>query len=240
MGSSGFADDTTLHTDGPDAVPAMQVLVDAISPFCDWLGLLLNLLKSYVSAVNHATGLQVPTDSIQYHGAPFPALSPDSAHKVLGVYMTLTENYTQHKEYIMTKMRTRCQALAKDDVIPRGELRELAITSGVVSVFRATAGVVPWTKTELDAIYKLWIQAFKQAWEYPTSLDASPIIVGRSDGGRGCPSAHKVWIDDTMAVLDQCLQLPGEISTLVMEHIRVACSSRGCATLNQLQKSAPS
>ena len=236
MGSSGFADDTTLHTDGPDAVPAMQVLVDAISPFCDWLGLLLNLLKSYVSAVNHATGLQVPTDSIQYHGAPFPALSPDSAHKVLGVYMTLTENYTQHKEYIMTKMRTRCQALAKDDVIPRGELRELAITSGVVSVFRATAGVVPWTKTELDAIYKLWIQAFKQAWEYPTSLDASPIIVGRNDGGRGCPSAHKVWIDDTMAVLDQCLQLPGEISTLVMEHIRVACSSRGCATLNQLQK----
>jgi hypothetical protein len=46
MCSSGFADDTTLHTDGPDAVPAMQVLVDAISPFCDWLGLLLNLLKS--------------------------------------------------------------------------------------------------------------------------------------------------------------------------------------------------
>ena len=26
---------------------------------------LMNLLKSYVSAVNHATGLQVPTDSIQ-------------------------------------------------------------------------------------------------------------------------------------------------------------------------------
>jgi hypothetical protein len=43
MGSSGFADDTTLHTDGSDAVSAMQVMVQATAPFLTWLGLLLNM-----------------------------------------------------------------------------------------------------------------------------------------------------------------------------------------------------
>jgi hypothetical protein len=37
-------------------------------------------------------------------------------------------------------------------------------------------------------------------------------------------------------VLDQCIQLPGEISTLVLDHVRLACSSRGCGALSQLQR----
>ena len=66
MGTSGFADDTTMHSDGPDAVPAMQVMVRAVAPFLDWLGLLLSMLKSKISAINHATGLPVATDSITF------------------------------------------------------------------------------------------------------------------------------------------------------------------------------
>ncbi len=44
------------------------------------------------------------------------------------------------------------------------------------------------------------------------------------------------WTEDTLTVLDQCIQLPGIISALVLDHWRVACSSRGCVALNQLQK----
>jgi hypothetical protein len=38
MGTSGFCDDTTKHSDGPDAVPAMQVMLRAFAPFFEWLG----------------------------------------------------------------------------------------------------------------------------------------------------------------------------------------------------------
>jgi hypothetical protein len=48
--------------------------------------------------------------------------------------MTLTGNYTEHKEYVTAKMEKRCLALAAEDSIPRGELRELAVTSGIVSI----------------------------------------------------------------------------------------------------------
>jgi hypothetical protein len=42
--------------------------------------------------------------------------------------------------------------------------------------------------------------------------------------------------EDTLTVLDQFIQLPGEISTLVLDHVLIACSSRGCAALSQLQR----
>jgi hypothetical protein len=52
--------------------------------------------------------------------------------------MTLTGNYTEHREYVTAKMEKRCLALAAEDSIPRGELKELAVTSGIVSIFLAT------------------------------------------------------------------------------------------------------
>jgi len=236
MGTSGFCDDTTMHSDGPDAVPAMQVMVTAVAPFLEWLGLLLNMLKSKISAINHATGLPVATDSITFNGIPFTVLPPDAAHKVLGVYMTLTGSYREHKEYVLAKMKRRCKALAEDDAIPRGGIKELAVTSGIVSIFRASAGVVPWTGAELDDITKVWIRAFKQAWEYSTSMDSSVIIVDQNDGGRRCPSGREVWTDDVLTVMDQCIQLPGEISAILLDRLRTACFSRGCSALSQMQK----
>ena len=58
----------------------------------------------------------------------------------------------------------------------------------------------------------MWIQAFKQAWEYSTSMNSSAIIVDKTDGSRWCPLGMEVWTEDVMMVMDQCIQLPGEIS----------------------------
>ncbi len=78
--------------------------------------------------------------------------------------MTLTGSYKEHKEYMLAKMKKQCKALAEDKTIPRGGIKELAVNSCIVSIFLASAGVVPWTGAELDDITTLWIQAFKQAW----------------------------------------------------------------------------
>ena len=39
-----------------------------------------------------------------------------------------------------------------------------------------------------------------------------------------------------MRVWDQCMQLPGEISTLVLTRLRASCRARGCRSFSQLQK----
>ena len=35
--SNPFADDSNLHTDGPDAIPAMHILVTGVGAFVLWL-----------------------------------------------------------------------------------------------------------------------------------------------------------------------------------------------------------
>ncbi len=38
-GSSGFADDTPQHTDGPDAAPAKAILVTKTADYLQWAGM---------------------------------------------------------------------------------------------------------------------------------------------------------------------------------------------------------
>ena len=38
IGSSGFADDSPLHTDGPDAIPALAIMVPGVAGYVEWAG----------------------------------------------------------------------------------------------------------------------------------------------------------------------------------------------------------
>jgi hypothetical protein len=44
------------------------------------------------------------------NGILFTVLPPHAAHKVLGVFMTLTGRYKAHKEYVLAKMKKLCRA----------------------------------------------------------------------------------------------------------------------------------
>jgi hypothetical protein len=71
-------------------------------------------------------------------------------------------------------MKQHLSALRLDSVLSPVP-KELAIKIGVVPVFRYSAGVVPWTKTELEQISQMWLAAFKQAWTFSQKLDGSSI-----------------------------------------------------------------
>ena len=233
-GSSGFADDTVFHTSGPDAVPRMQAIIAPVGAYLRWSGLLINVLKSKISAIDYSTGGVVATDSIRHDGAVFPVLLPDQAHKHLGMRMTLTGDFSQEKARVTDEMRLRLSALRTDKMLPP-ILKEVAIKIGVVSVFRYSAGLVPWSKSELDQISKSWVAAYKQAWTLSTKLDSSPMCLDQDEGGRACPSAVEEWIRAGLEVWEQCIGLPGEISRQAMQFLQRSCLDHGCYTLNQLQ-----
>ena len=77
----------------------------------------------------------------------------------------MTDDFSEEKAYVLEEMKQRLSALRLDSVLSP-VLKELAIKIGVVPVFRYSAGVVPWTKTELDQISQMWLAAFKQAWTF--------------------------------------------------------------------------
>ncbi len=82
-GSSGFADDTALHTGGCDAVPAMRALLISIGPLLKLLGMSINMSKSYISAINFATRRAIPNTT--FGGTLFSVLLTDQPHKHLGI-----------------------------------------------------------------------------------------------------------------------------------------------------------
>jgi hypothetical protein len=83
-GSSGFADDSPLHTDGPDAVSAMAILVPKVADYVEWAGMEINMKKSPVTAMDMRTGQRIATDSITLHGVPFPVVPPNQSQSTLG------------------------------------------------------------------------------------------------------------------------------------------------------------
>ena len=233
-GSSGFADDTTLHTDGVDAVPAMQCIIQPAGEYLGWMGCSVNMFKSKIAAINFATGQTIATDSIKLNGVAFPALGSNQAHKQLGVRVALNGDFSQEKTHVLTEMQHRLSALKTDKVLSP-TLKEMGIKIGVVPVFRYSAGVVPWSRAELEQISKLWMTAYKQAWSFSSNMDGSPIVLNRDDGGRECPSAVEEWTQAVLDLWDKCISLPGEISRIVTHTLNQGCLDHGCYALNQLQ-----
>jgi hypothetical protein len=141
-GVSGFVDDTNLHADGPDAIPAMQILVGITGGYCRWAGILVNMLKSLITAIDFTTGKQVSTDSITLDGCPFPAVPPGCAHKHLGIRIALTGDTRAEKAYVIEEMQRRLEALREDSVLSPSQ-KEMVIKIGVVPVFGYSAVLVP-------------------------------------------------------------------------------------------------
>ena len=106
--------------------------------------------------------------------------------------MAIDGNFLAEKEHVYSDMDQRLNAFAEDKVLTQKE-KERVIITAVCSVFSYSAGFVDWTKAELERISKMWTLAYKQAWKISSSTDSSPFILGRPDGGRGCPLASTMW-----------------------------------------------
>ena len=74
-------------------------------------------------------------------------------YKYLGVRATVMGDFTAEKQYVLAEMQQRLTALKDDRALSRRE-KEQIIVIAVCSVFRYSAGLVDWTKTELDSISK--------------------------------------------------------------------------------------
>ena len=135
---------------------------------------------------------------------------------------------------VMNETRSRVAALAQAKFLTPSQ-REVAVTLAITSVFRYSAGLIPWTTTELETLTNVWVEGYRGAWSLPKS-DSALFRLSRRYGGRGCPIAHDVWVSESMSLISQCLKKPGTVSRLMIENLQRACLVRGCFTLYQLQR----
>ena len=78
---------------------------------------------------------------------------------------------------------------------------------------RYRAGLVPWSLNELLGINAMWSRAYNRFWwrrESAHGIDAWPVLVASTDGGRDRLSAIEEWTREVLTLYDQCLFPPGD------------------------------
>jgi hypothetical protein len=210
-------------------------LVSRIERFCNWSGLSVNVLKSEISAFDHRTGLRMATDAVLYKGSPFAALDPETAFTYLGTRITLSCSWRHEKAYIIEETRQRLQALT-DCALPRHSAKAEYVKIGIAPVFQYSAGLVPWSDTELEQITSLWAAGCRAAWGFPMALDSAAMRLTRKMAGKASPSARVLWMKDVESLLAQCTSTPGLIAEIVALEVSRTCQKQCCQTLPQLQR----
>jgi hypothetical protein len=91
-GSSDFA----ILISGVNAVSSIVSLAGA---FLTWMGQLVNMLKSKISAIDFANGRPVATNSIQLNGAAFPVQPLHKALKQLVVRLAMADDFQRRRSW---------------------------------------------------------------------------------------------------------------------------------------------
>jgi hypothetical protein len=230
-----FVDDVFLLATGKTAIPDAKGLLGIIEGWEPWGGVRVNLTKSICAAFDYETNSRVSTADITYKNVPLPALASDKPLEYLGMLIDLSLDYKREKDRVQQATRERVTMLSKAHFLSPSQ-REMVVQLAIVSVFRYTAGLVPWSLSELEDLTAEWVRGYRGAWGLPKSTDDSFFRVSRGFGGRGCPSALSVWISETVSVISQCMRKPGLVAQLMVDELQRACASRGCQTLFQLQR----
>ena len=93
------------------------------------------------------------------------AILPTEPFKYLGVRTTLTLDPKFEKEHVMQEMDKRLAALGAAPALSASH-RLRIIEFGIASVFRYSAGLTPWTLTELEKIQSKWVHGGQEGVVY--------------------------------------------------------------------------
>ena len=128
-----------------------------------WLGITVNLLKSSCAAFDFAAKRPVDTSSIRYKDKPLPVLPPGQPFRYLGMLLTLTLDYSFEKARVMKETKDRVAMVIRAQFLSPSQ-RETVLHLAIVSLFRYTAGLIPWTCSELEELTREWVRGNRGAW----------------------------------------------------------------------------
>jgi hypothetical protein len=145
-----------MVTMGVNALQDASALIRLVEVYEEWSGITVNLAKSLVAAIDYSSNRAIDTASLVYRSCPLPVQPVDRPFRLLGVLLTMTLDHSFEKSRVLRETESRVAMLSKATFLTPTQ-RELAVKLAVVSVFRYSAGLVPWTSVELDDLTKLWV-----------------------------------------------------------------------------------
>eukprot|EP00961_Rhodomonas_salina_P167344 2255053-Rhodomonas_salina.1 len=155
-----FADDLILISDDTDR---LQGLVSEVERFAAWSGMWMNTSKSNVTAYDYGKNEEPITSDLVFNGKRFQYLAASDSCKYLGFHISLTLDWSKHKEAVRDKITETIDHLL-GTIYCYGQV-ETMVRVCVIPLFSYSASLVPWTESELQSLSKQFGRAMKSSWK---------------------------------------------------------------------------
>lgn len=153
----------------------MQVLLDCIKEFCNWLGMELCVAKCEVTGYDFGTRTEIPMNTLTFGAASLTCLSPHMAFKYLGLWMSLTGSTRAEKQYVMTETQQISSKL--DGHHLHTDQANTIVSMCAHQILTYSSPMTQWTFTELQSLELSWAVMHKQAWELTDQHNTAPFLL---------------------------------------------------------------
>ena len=130
---------------------------------------------------SNGTNTRIPTFDVTYRGVPLPEQAPHEPIRYSGMLVTLTHDYRSEKDRVRQATQERVEVLDRANFLSPSQ-REAVVQLAIVSVFRYTAGLVPWRMSELEELTAMWVRGHRGAWGLPRTTPFSGSAEGKVVG----------------------------------------------------------
>ena len=196
-----FADDLGLLT---ESAKGMISALHGIDRFCQWSGMQVNATKTEASGHDFKNQCSLDTSSFSLAGKSLVQLRSTEPYKYLGVRFSLSGSFAAEKQYIRSATKFLASRCVNHPYLPEQAVQVISMLQE--SWFRYSASVCPWTVSELDDLYKIWVGNVKAAWKISRSTASAAFVFPEEQGGKTLRQPHVIHIQALTMIIQQLIQ----------------------------------
>ena len=223
LGNMAYADDLAILSPSLEDIRAQARKVTAYS---DWADLTINTDKSFVSGVLYGTlstvgptgerGLQATaqhaTHKVRLGHAWAKYSPPTHPFEYLGVWMTMTLDWTVHKQKALAKCRHICGAIRASRLGTQQKLRTM--DRWIVRKVAYGFPTVPYSPTDIQALDTILNTVVKASYGLPKGMPTSLLRAEQDQFGLGRPSMAALYAQENIKHLVWALNHPSKLGPI--------------------------
>ena len=174
--------------------------------------------------------------TIYYGEDPIPYVPGTLPTRFLGIHSNLLGDCSEQIAQVFGRTAEILVFLTSSLLTRRQNL--LVIQQGLETIFRFSAGIVPWSEGNITKLDRMWMRAHKLAWGLSTSTADEILRYPRERGGLQVRTPISVLTHTLWTHLASCVSNDDGLKELAYLEYREALSRSHCNSLTELQDEA--
>ena len=222
LSSAAYADDLGALT---NSAQDLQTQCDKISRYAEWAGLQVNHAKCAVTGILHKRawsdrGLNGPTcertlraalkDKIKINGSTVPYLSPTEPYKYLGVYVTMTLNWSAQMAHTCKTIKEKGESLQGSLASPDQCIRIIQTCIHAVAAY--SFPTMAYTPNDIRLMDAMIARTARRCYRLPPSFPTRAVLLPTEQYGLGVGSLLPIYVRNATRALILSLTDKGRLS----------------------------